>query len=170
MRMKPIDWAQVIANHNHTVVVSLLARGLRLSDARQVAVDTWSLLYERHAAGLIASLEFPGLAVRQAGFLASNRSKHKTVSFEHCDAANLLASETPAADEVMVSKQALCAAQAAFSQLPPRAKQVYAFHLQHPNTDHASLAAQLGLSLQRFRQTLCEVRARLKVATRRSAP
>ena len=36
--------------------------------------------------------------------------------------------------------------------------------MSNPEVSQSELASQMGISLQRFRQSLCEVRARLKAA------
>ena len=44
----------------------------------------------------------------------------------------------------------------------PRARGVFLSVLEAPEAGHAALARKEGLSLQRFRQVLCEVRAKLR--------
>src|SRR5688500_4188567 len=67
--------AGLIERHNHRVVVSLLARGLPIDRARELAQETWLRLMESQRAGRLTSLNLPGLAIVQAGFLASNERR-----------------------------------------------------------------------------------------------
>jgi RNA polymerase sigma-70 factor (ECF subfamily) len=47
---------------------------------------------------------------------------------------------------------------------PPRACQIFLAVYGPEGRSHAEVARDLGLSVQRVRQTLCEVRARVRVA------
>src|SRR4051812_35422239 len=68
-------WNELIARHDHRVVVSLVARGLRLPEARELAQQTWARLIAQQCAGRLARLELPGLAIRQAAFLALDAAR-----------------------------------------------------------------------------------------------
>jgi len=63
-------WNVLVQKHNHRVVVSLLARGVRIDRAKDIAQDAWIRLIEQQREGKLAHLQLPGLAVTQAGFLA----------------------------------------------------------------------------------------------------
>lgn len=63
-------WEGRIRAHGHRVLVSLLALGLPPERAREIAQATWLRLMEQEAAGALAEVELPGLAIRQARFLA----------------------------------------------------------------------------------------------------
>jgi RNA polymerase sigma-70 factor (ECF subfamily) len=164
--MARADWPQLIERHTHAVVVSLLARGLRLARARELAAETWSLLYERHQAGLLPVLELPGLAIRQASFLALKEGARgaRSVCLEDAPELEVLPADQPSAEARLAARQELALAEGHLAKLPPRAKEIYTLQLEHPDVGHAQLAARVGVSLQRFRQTLCEVRARLRGA------
>jgi len=47
---------------------------------------------------------------------------------------------------------------------PPRAREVFRAAYSESAPDHAEIACEFGLSVQRVRQILCEVRARLRAA------
>src|SRR5688572_19869115 len=66
------SWGRLIERHDHKVVVALLARGIPLDRARELAQETWLRLIERQRAGRLPVLVLPGLAIVQAGYLASN--------------------------------------------------------------------------------------------------
>jgi RNA polymerase sigma-70 factor (ECF subfamily) len=160
-----VDWPQLIELHSHAVVLSLLARGVRLSRARELTHETWARLFEQHQAGLIHRLELPGLAIRQAGFLALREGRRwKTEPLSEVPEACALTDLGPSAEARVEGRQQLELAQAALATLGPRAREIFTVAVEHPEVSQSSLAEGLGLSLQRFRQTLCEVRARLRAA------
>src|SRR5438045_1493857 len=62
-------WAALIGRHNHKIVVALLARGIALEEARELAQETWLRLMQQQRTGKLAQLTLPGLAIVQAGYL-----------------------------------------------------------------------------------------------------
>lgn len=159
--MTLVDWSKLIAQHDHQVVLALLARGIRIGRARELAHETWARLFEQHQAGLLPVVELPGLAIRQAWFLACKKRK-PTERLN--DEAMALLDPRAGADHELEVKEALNRAHAALATCGPRAQTVFAAALACEELPHKELAPQLGLSLQRLRQTLCEVRARLRAA------
>ncbi len=65
-------WDDAIRRHDRRVYLSVLALGLAPDRAREITQMTWTRLIEQHAKGALAELDFPGLAVRQARYLALN--------------------------------------------------------------------------------------------------
>src|SRR5262245_27168372 len=49
---------------------------------------------------------------------------------------------------------------------PPRSRQIFLAVYGPEARSHAEVARSLGISVQRVRQTLCEVRARVRIALR----
>ncbi len=164
-------WDLLIARHDHRVVLSLLARGVRLARARELAQQAWLRLYTQGCAGRLERLELPGLAIRQAAFLAlEERRRPEEASL---DAAPALAAVTdPAAsiEERLIRRDELRRAQAELERCPPSARRVFDFIYANPGMRHADAARELGLSVQRLRQILCEVRARLRAAIDTESP
>lgn len=158
------DWEGLIARHDHVVVLSLLSRGLRIHEARELAHDAWSRLFEQWTAGKLPRLELPGLAIRQALFLAADFQRARRRPNVPWEQAPEVADPDATADARLESRQLLRRTEVAASELSPRAQRVFATVLQNPGVPQAELADRLGLSLQRLRQSLCEVRARLKAA------
>ena len=158
------DWAGLIAKHDHVVVLALLSRGLRIHEARELAHDAWSRLFEQFTAGRLERMELPGLAIRQALFLAADYQRARRRPTVSWDEAPELADASVPADARLESRQLLARTQAAAAALSPRAQLVFSTVMQNPSTPQAELANRLGVSLQRLRQSLCEVRARLKAA------
>src|SRR5689334_5843776 len=67
---EPALWDDAIRRHDRSVYLSVLALGLAPDRAREIAQSAWTRLMERHAEGALTELELPGLAIRQARFLA----------------------------------------------------------------------------------------------------
>ncbi len=157
------DWTAQIARHDHVVVLALLSKGLRIHEARELAHDAWARLFEQWQAGKLERMELPGLAIRQALFLASDyrRQQRRHVPWEDAPEATDPHAQP---DARLESRELLQLTELAAAGLSPRAQQVFTTVMQNPGTPQAELAGRLGLSLQRLRQSLCEVRARLKGA------
>src|SRR5262245_29622965 len=62
----PPDWDAIVRLHGHRVLVLLLAMGIRVDRAREIAQTTWMRLLEQHRDGKLDRLDFPGLALAQA--------------------------------------------------------------------------------------------------------
>jgi len=155
----PQGWARLIERHNHRVVVSLLGRGLGIDRARELAQETWLRLIERHRAGRLEALVLPGLAVVQAGFLAANERRREPSAGAVDDQ---VAAPGGTALERAIDRQELDRVSRALRECPPAARRVFEFVYDHPELSYAEVAARLGLSSQRVKQIVCEVRRRLR--------
>ena len=58
----------------------------------------------------------------------------------------------------------------ALEQCPARARRVFEAVYQNPELSYEELAARLGLSAQRVKQTVCEVRKRLRAVLAEEIP
>jgi RNA polymerase sigma-70 factor (ECF subfamily) len=154
-------WAALIARHEHRVVVSLLARGLPIERARELAQETWLRLMEQQRAGRLSALSLPGLAIVQARFLAANEGRRR-------DATAAALAEEPATavtlEDEALGKERLARMSRAFAACSPGARRVFEMVYDHPELGYAEVAARVGLSLQRVKQIVCEVRRRLRDA------
>jgi len=159
-------WAALIAQHEHAVLLSLLAKGVRLDRAREIVQETWARLFQRYLEGRFATLELPGLAITQAAFLAAEdgRRVRATSAVEDPDALGALADPAASAEDRLMRRQLLQRASRALEACSPRARTVFTLAYEHPERPQIELAQQVGLSLQRVRQILCEVRAKIRVA------
>jgi RNA polymerase sigma factor (sigma-70 family) len=159
-------WEELVAQHDRRVVVSLLARRVPIDRARDLAQETWARLWAQHQAGKLARLELPGLAVRQAAFLAMEETRRQArTRAEGLEQASDVPDAAALSDVALASKQEVERALREIERLPPRARQIFQIFTEvytEPETPHAEAAGRLGLSVQRLRQTLCEVRARLR--------
>lgn len=150
-------WDQLIAQHGRRVLVALLAEGLSLELAEEVCQEAWSRLWTQQQRGGLNRLELPGLAITQARFIA--RDGHRRAR---------LAEQIPApaergggADAVAILTPAARAATRALSDLPAQQQRIFRL-AQHDGLPHAEIAERVGLSVQRVRQIIFEVRVKLR--------
>jgi RNA polymerase sigma-70 factor (ECF subfamily) len=175
-----IDWKEAIQCHDRRVVLTLLARGVRLDRARELAHETWLRLIEQHRAGRLSHVKLPGLAVTQALFLAKDdfrrerlreRSAASSAEAEPGGIAWATAAAEPAdIERRLIDRQGLERAARALGTCSPADQRVFDFCYQNPELGQAEAAARLGLSTQRIRQTLCKVRKVLRQAIEDGSP
>jgi RNA polymerase sigma-70 factor (ECF subfamily) len=146
----------------------LLARGVRANRAEEIVQETWARLVAKSRAGELERLELPGLAIAQAIHFSLDDARQQkarvAASLEESDDALSIADPAPGALDRLVSREALARALAELERCPPKARDVFALVYDNPELAHVEAARQAGLSVQRVRQTLCEVRARLRAA------
>lgn len=159
----PPDWEALIARHGRRVLLALLGEGVPIERAKELAQETWARLMQQHARGALPRLELPGLAVRQAIFLArddARRDRRRPVTSLSESMPDLAA----ATDAELVAREQSAVALAVLQQLPANARKVFELAYDDPSLTHQEIAARVGLSLQRVRQILCEVRKALRAA------
>jgi RNA polymerase sigma factor (sigma-70 family) len=162
-------WSALVQRHNHRVVVSLLARGVRIDRAKDVAQESWIRLVEQQRQGRLERLQLPGLAIAQAWFLAleaqrrdANARRHDPIDEPAVAAA--LADPHANAETQLLTAERVSQALDVLAQCAPSARKVFRLAYGGEGLSHAEVAQRVGLSLQRVRQILCEVRAKLRVA------
>ncbi len=164
-------WDALIALHGRRVMLVLLARGVRAARAEEIVQETWARLVAKSKEGGLERLELPGLAIthavrasiddqradrtRRASSLDEPGERHAALDVADGGASPL---------DRLVSRAALERALAELERCPPRAREVFTLVYDNPELPHAEAAERAGLSVQRLRQTLCEVRARLRAA------
>lgn len=151
-------WSALVERHTHRVCVALLADGLGLDDARELVQATWALLWEKHRAGELPRLELPGLAISQARFLAMT---HRRRSARAVDEVPEEAGPSPAPR--LEAAQLIARAETALRGCPALQQRVFRLAVEDQRP-HVEIAAEVGLSLQRVRQILWEVRRVLRAA------
>jgi len=154
-------WDALVARHGRQVLLTLLARGVRVDRAKDIVQETWARLLAHQQAGRLDRLELPGLAIRQASFLAledARRARRDTGD----DELAILSDPAPGAETRVHARAQLARARAELERCPKQARRI--FELTYDDVPQAETARQVGLSVQRVRQTLCEVRARLRAA------
>jgi RNA polymerase sigma-70 factor (ECF subfamily) len=155
-------WAALIRRDNHRVLVALLARGVPLDEARELAQETWMRLMERQRAGRLVSLTLPGLAIVQAGFFAANLKRRPGTVAVGPEDGGLRVRQTPEDDAI--GRQRLAVLSRALADCPPSARRVFTEVYDHPELGYGEIAARVGLSVQRVKQIVFEVRKRLRAA------
>jgi RNA polymerase sigma factor (sigma-70 family) len=160
-----VAWNALIARYNHRVVVALLARGVSIERAKDVAQDAWLRLIEQQRAGNLRELKLPALAVTQAIFLsidAARRDGRERATLD--DEAEGVVDPCPPADLRMMSEERFAIAEKVLSQCGPNARRVFELAYGGEGLSHADVAERVGLSTQRVRQIVCEVRKLLRSA------
>lgn len=161
-------WTELIARHNRRVVLSLLAHGVLPAQAKEMAQEAWLRLITRADAKKLDRLELPGLAIRQALFLARSEARKPGQENESLDDAPEAATESPEA--LFCSRERLQKAHERLQDLSPSARAVFERLYGDPQLSHAEVAARVGLSVQRVRQIVCEVRKVLRAELERVEP
>ena len=159
----PELWDDAIRRHGHRVYVSVLALGLTPDRAKEIVQATWTRLMEQHAAGTLVELDFPGLAIRQARFLALNELQRRKTEMRVL-AAVPEATPEPGIEHVVANRQQIDRMLTALATCSPTAKTVFRLVYATPGGTCASAAREVGLSLQRVRQILCETRTHIRRA------
>lgn len=121
---------------------------------------TWTRLIEQHAKGKLDELELPGLAIRQARFLALNEHQRARTEMRVLAAVPEPSQGDP--ERALASRQELSRVLAALETCPPMARRVFRHVYATPGGTAATAAQAVGLSLQRVRQILCETRAQIR--------
>jgi RNA polymerase sigma-70 factor (ECF subfamily) len=153
-------WDDAIRQHDRRVYLSVLALGLPPDRAREVTQQTWTRLMEQYAQGKLDQLELPGLAIRQARFLALNEYQRSRTELRVLAAVPEPAAPDP--ERALASRQELAQVLAALATCSPTARKVFRLVYATPGGNAASAAQAVGLSLQRVRQILCETRSHIR--------
>jgi DNA-directed RNA polymerase specialized sigma24 family protein len=156
-------WNDAIRRHDRSVYLSVLAMGIQPDRAREIAQAAWTRLIEQHGRGALGHVELPGLAIRQARFIALNELQRGKVEMR------VLASvpepePPPDAQRVASGREQIARVLDALATCSPSARKVFHLAYATPGGNAASAARELGLSIQRVRQILCETRAHLRKA------
>lgn len=162
-------WDALVARHHRRVVVSLLARGVRVDRAHELAQETWARLIQQQQRGLLTELRLPNLALTQAAFLAADdarRARRESIAgaVEELPERQHPVDPSVSAERRLLSEEQLSRAHAALAQVSPSARSVFLLACDGQELPHAEVAARVGLSVQRVRQILCEVRKKLRTA------
>jgi RNA polymerase sigma factor (sigma-70 family) len=162
-------WSALVQRHNPRVVVTLLARGVRVDRAKDIAQEAWMRLVEQQRQGRLERLQLPGLAIAQATFLSLEAARRESTTRRHepIDEPAIAAALTdPGADAEsrLLTEERVDRAVEILGGCSESARKVFRLAYGGEGLSHAEVAAQVGLSLQRVRQILCEVRAKLRAA------
>ncbi len=153
-------WTELIARHNRRVLLSLLAHGVLPAQAKELAQEAWLRLITQADARKLPRLELPGLAIRQALFLARSEARKPGQSTEALE--DVPESTIDSAETQFFDRERLQKAHERLQDLSPSARAVFERLYGDPQLSHAEVAARVGLSVQRVRQIVCEVRKVLR--------
>lgn len=167
-----VPWNELMREHGRRVVVSLVARGIPIERARELSQEAWLRIIAQHRAGRLDRLEMPGIVVAQANFLArdEHRRRGRRARIGLNGAAEPGAEIAELADAItgpdlerrISARQALRRVLGVVDRSYPNAQRV--FHLLYgadPKTP-AEVSEETGLSVQRVRQILCELRKAIR--------
>jgi RNA polymerase sigma-70 factor (ECF subfamily) len=158
-------WDVLIARHQRRVLLTLLARGVRVDRARELAQDVWTRLIVQQREGRLPWLELPGLAITQATYLAMDEARRKVdVALDDAPEIADVRDPAPNIEDRLTRRSELDRADAELDRCSRTARRVFELVYGDPPTSHADTASAVGISVQRVRQILCEVRARLRTA------
>jgi RNA polymerase sigma-70 factor (ECF subfamily) len=149
-------------------VVTLLARGVRVDKAKDIAQEAWMRLVEQQRLGRLERLQLPGLAISQAAFLALEYARREAGARRHENLeepaiAAALTDPRGDAESRLLTEERVARAIDVLSRCSPSARRVFRLAYGGEGLSHTQVAQRVGLSLQRVRQILCEVRAKLRL-------
>jgi len=161
------QWNGWIRKHNHTVLVSVLAMGLPYARAEELVQDTWEKLATAQREGRLPDVSLPGLAVRQARFLALDELRRHPGAHTHLspELSARLVDPSSRPDERVWARQTLTRARRALASRPEQEQRIFKLYYVECVGNAAVVASRIGLSAQRVRQILCELRKVLRRAT-----
>jgi RNA polymerase sigma-70 factor (ECF subfamily) len=165
-------WDEIVRRHSQRVLLALLARGVPWDAAHDLVQEVWLRLVHQQRAGRLRSLTLPGLAIAQAGWLAREegrtRKRRETIMDDQAGAA---VGETVDLDhdtvdpaERAAQHERLELVRRELAMCPPRSRQIFQAVYGAGGQSHADVARELGISVQRVRQAVYEVRARMRAA------
>ncbi|MFO0598234.1 MAG: sigma-70 family RNA polymerase sigma factor [Myxococcaceae bacterium] len=153
-------WTELIQRHNRRVLLALMANGVLPSHAKEMAQEAWLRLITQADEKKLERLELPGLAIRQALFLAHSEQRKATTQAESLGEVPDRSGES--FEELYFSRERLARARERVRDLSPSARAVFERLYGEPHLSHAEVATRVGLSVQRVRQIICEVRKVLR--------
>jgi RNA polymerase sigma-70 factor (ECF subfamily) len=150
--------------HGRRVVVALVAHGIPLERAKELAQDAWMRVIDRHRAGLIPELSLPGLIITQASFLARDDLRREGRRAKLDEPRQRAHGGEVAVDleQQLDARQQLRVVRSVLDRASPNARQVFALLYGERALSPTEVSTELGLSVQRVRQIVCELRKRMR--------
>ncbi len=150
-------WGHLAQRSSHRVLVVLLAEGFRLEESQDLVQEAWAAIWMKHQRGEFVTLELPGLVIAHARFLAKDlRRRSRRPGPQPVEPE-----ESPGVERRLGAAQALRRVQAALKERPAQQQRIFR-HAVEELRPHADIAEAEGLSVQRVRQILWEVRRSLR--------
>jgi RNA polymerase sigma factor (sigma-70 family) len=160
-------WGELVKRHDRAVRLALLARRIAPDEAREYAQEAWTRLLERERRGELGELRLPGLAIAQAIFIAldaQRRAARAPVSLQTTATELEQADSSASAVETLLGRQRLERARSTLRTMSATTQAVFRAVFEGPPVTYAEVATRLGLSEQRVKQTVCEIRATIRAA------
>lgn len=162
-----LDWDEQMRQHGRKVVVALVARGVPVERAKELAQEAWIRVIQNHRAGRLVELRIPGVVIAQADFLARDDRRRSGRRSLHAvePPAGIDPDANPAPTDLeqrLVARQQLRKIAAVVERASPNARRVFFMMYGGNARPAAEIAAELGLSVQRVRQIACELRKRIR--------
>lgn len=161
-----VDWDSAVRDHNARVVASLLALSVPLHQADELASQAWARLIEQERAGALAEIKLPGLAIKQARFLALTWLKTRAREVGLTDDIPQVSGDP---ERALIARRDVEIALAVLAACSASAQAVFRYLYDDPPPSHEVVAARVGLSVQRVRQILCEVRKQIREALEKTS-
>jgi RNA polymerase sigma factor (sigma-70 family) len=161
-----VPWDRLIEQHSRRVVVALLARGLPLERAKELADDAWVRIIGQHRAGRLPELKIPGIVIMQALFLARDAQR---VSMRRAAVDARIGGDYGLHAEVdgdvegqVLAREQLRQVAKIVEAASPTARRVFELSYGESGRDASEIAEEVGISIQRVRQITCELRKRIR--------
>lgn len=159
------DWNALAKRYDRVIWLRLLALRVPVQQAHDLKQVVWETLISKWQQGEFDYLQMPGLALKQADFVAK-RSWRKP----RCEGADNIAelsdkrvaSLAGDAEKSVLDRARLQEILALVDTASATARRVFRLTYSPPGKTAAEVAQTVGLSEQRVRQTLCELRALLR--------
>ena len=165
-RVDDVPWDDLMRRYGRRVVLALVSRGVPLERAKELAQDAWLRVIHRHRAGKIEELSLPGLIITQASFLARDDMRREQRRARLNEPNRQAAREQAVLDpeEQIEARDKLRVVRSVLDRASPNAQRVFSMLYGDPPLTPTEAAAELGISVQRVRQIVCELRKRMRSA------
>lgn len=164
MKGQAKGWNALVREHNRRVVLTLIARGLRPDTARDLAQEAWTRLIEQQQLGRLSEIKMPGLAIKQALFLARDLIRRDKVEQQLAGAE----AEALNPEPQLWARERLSLARQTLATCSVSEQQVFRATYGGSCRGAQDVAQQTGLSVQRVRQIICELRKKLRTSLKES--
>jgi RNA polymerase sigma-70 factor (ECF subfamily) len=161
-----VDWDAAVRDHNARVVASVLALSVPIHQADELASQTWARLIEQERAGELVEIKLPGLAIKQARFLALTWLKTRQ---REVDLRDDVAEAAGDPERALIARRDVEIALGVLATCSASAQAVFRLLYDDPPPPHHVVAQRVGLSVQRVRPILCEVRKKIREALEKTS-
>lgn len=156
-----LPWSTWAKDFGHLVWLRLLSHRIAPDRARELSQEVWEQLYRRWINGTLVDVKMPGLALSHADFLALSERRRRT--------------ETPLgrdhewetvrprdAEQHMLDRAHLARVVREVRSCSSTVQRIFELRYYPPGMSTVEISHELGLSHQRVRQILCELRQRIR--------